>query len=82
MDYHEEIKQLRDALNEHGYRYYVLDAPVISDREYDLLNRQMYVKTLDGKEQENLYDGEGLQAGLKENGKASKGRNTEKIPKK
>ena len=33
MDYHEEIKQLRDALNEHGYRYYVLDAPVISDRE-------------------------------------------------
>ncbi|MDE5910270.1 MAG: RHS repeat-associated core domain-containing protein [Lachnospiraceae bacterium] len=31
----------------------------------------MYVKTLDGKEQENLYDGEGLRAGLKENGKAS-----------
>ncbi len=41
MDYHEEIKQLRDALNEHGYRYYVLDAPVISDREYDLLNRRL-----------------------------------------
>lgn len=36
---------------------------------YDLLNRQTYVKTPDGKEQENLYDGEGLRAGLTENGK-------------
>ena len=27
MDYREEIKQLRDALNEHGYKYYVLDSP-------------------------------------------------------
>ena len=41
MDYREEIKQLRDTLNEHGYRYYVLDAPTISDREYDLLNRRL-----------------------------------------
>lgn len=41
MDYREEIKRLREALNEHGYRYYVLDAPVISDREYDLLNRRL-----------------------------------------
>ena len=39
--------------------------------QYDLLNRQIHVRTLDGKEQENLYDGEGLRAGLKENGKAS-----------
>ncbi len=41
MDYREEIKQLRDTLNEHGYRYYVLDAPTLSDREYDLLNRRL-----------------------------------------
>ena len=41
MDYREEIRQLRETLNEHGYRYYVLDAPIISDREYDLLNRQL-----------------------------------------
>lgn len=41
MNYREEIKQLRDTLNEHGYRYYVLDAPTISDREYDLLNRRL-----------------------------------------
>jgi len=41
MDYREEIKQLRDTLNEHGYRYYVLDAPTISDYEYDMLNRRL-----------------------------------------
>lgn len=40
-----------------------------SEYRYDLLNRQTYVKTLDGREQENLYDGEGLRAGLTENGK-------------
>ncbi len=40
-----------------------------SEYRYDLLNRQTYVKTLDGKEQENFYDGEGLRAGLRENGK-------------
>ena len=40
-----------------------------SEYRYDLLNRQTYVRTLDGKEQENFYDGEGLRAGLTENGK-------------
>lgn len=40
-----------------------------SEYRYDLLNRQTYVKTLDGKEQENFYDGESLRAGLTENGK-------------
>ncbi len=40
-----------------------------SEYRYDLLNRQIYVKTLDGKEQENSYDGDGLRAGLTENGK-------------
>lgn len=30
-----EIARLRDFLNEHNYRYYVLDAPVISDADYD-----------------------------------------------
>lgn len=41
MDYREEIRQLRDTLNENGYRYYVLDAPTMSDHEYDLLNRRL-----------------------------------------
>lgn len=40
-----------------------------SEYRYDLLNRQIYVKTLDGKEQENFYDGENLRAGVTENGK-------------
>lgn len=39
--------------------------------QYDLLNRQAKVRTPDGREQENLYDGEGLRAGLKGKGKES-----------
>jgi len=36
----EAIRQLREALRYHDYRYYVLDDPVISDDEYDrLMNR-------------------------------------------
>lgn len=31
----ERIKTLRSELNEHNYHYYVLNAPVISDREFD-----------------------------------------------
>lgn len=41
MDYRQEIKHLRDILNENGYRYYVLDAPTMSDHEYDMLNRRL-----------------------------------------
>ena len=41
MDYRQEIKELRDKLNENGYLYYVLDAPTMSDHEYDMLNRRL-----------------------------------------
>ncbi len=41
MDYLKEMKQLRDTLNEHGYRYYVLDNPTISDYEYDHMLRRL-----------------------------------------
>ncbi|MBQ8852023.1 MAG: NAD-dependent DNA ligase LigA, partial [Oscillibacter sp.] len=41
MNYKEEIRELREKLTEHGYRYYVLDDPTISDREYDLMNRRL-----------------------------------------
>ena len=34
QDYRQEMKYLRDYLNEQGYLYYVLDAPVIPDYEY------------------------------------------------
>ena len=41
QNYPEEMKYLRDYLNEQGYLYYVLDAPVIPDYEYDRLNRRL-----------------------------------------
>lgn len=41
MDYRERMKQLRDTLNTHSYRYYVLDEPTISDYEYDMLQREL-----------------------------------------
>jgi len=36
-----EMGKLVKELNEHSYRYYVLDAPVISDAEYDKLFRRL-----------------------------------------
>lgn len=35
------IDDLRSQLNEHNYRYYVLDAPTIPDAEYDRLFREL-----------------------------------------
>ncbi len=35
------IAELRDILQDHNYRYYVLDNPVISDGEYDNLLREL-----------------------------------------
>jgi DNA ligase (NAD+) len=40
-DIKKEIEQLVRDLNEHSHRYYVLDAPVISDAEYDKLFRRL-----------------------------------------
>ncbi|MCL5022588.1 MAG: NAD-dependent DNA ligase LigA [Nitrospirae bacterium] len=48
-DIKQEIEKLVKDLNYHNYRYYVLDAPVISDEEYDLLYRRL-------KELEEKYD--------------------------
>ena len=36
-----KIAKLRDEINYHLYRYHVLDAPVISDAEYDELYREL-----------------------------------------
>ena len=41
MSYREEMKELRETLNAHGYRYYVLDDPTISDYEYDHMLRRL-----------------------------------------
>jgi len=35
------IDRLTEELNEHAWRYYVLDSPVISDAEYDRLAREL-----------------------------------------
>ena len=37
------VEELRAEINEHNYRYYVLDAPVISDAQYDKLLRELQV---------------------------------------
>ncbi len=37
----ERVKKLRQEIEYHNYRYYVLDSPVISDAEYDALLREL-----------------------------------------
>ena len=41
MDFETQAARLREALNEHNYNYYVLDAPTISDFEYDKMLREL-----------------------------------------
>lgn len=41
MNPEERIRQLRTEINYHLYRYHVLDAPVISDAEYDALYHEL-----------------------------------------
>ena len=37
----ERLRKLREEINHHSYRYFVLDDPVISDGEYDELMREL-----------------------------------------
>ena len=41
MDVQKRVEKLRKELNEHNYNYYVMDAPVISDFEYDRMLREL-----------------------------------------
>ncbi len=41
MDYKAELAQLRQELNDAGYRYYVLDDPTMSDYDYDRKLRRL-----------------------------------------
>lgn len=41
MDVKQQIIHLRDELRQHNYNYYVLDAPVISDFEFDTKLKQL-----------------------------------------
>ncbi len=43
----ERVKKLREEIDYHNYRYYILNAPVISDAEYDALMREL--KELEAK---------------------------------
>lgn len=49
----QELLQLREELNQHNYNYYVLDNPVISDYEFDILLKKL--QDLEKKHPE-LYD--------------------------
>ena len=40
-DWKSQIIQLRQELEQHNYRYYVLSDPVISDREFDEMMHQL-----------------------------------------
>ena len=37
----QKINKLRELINYHNHRYYVLDSPEISDAEYDKLMREL-----------------------------------------
>jgi DNA ligase (NAD+) len=41
MDVAQRLEEVRDQVRYHGYRYYVLDDPVISDDAYDSLYREL-----------------------------------------
>ena len=42
-DLTDRIEELRERLNYHNYRYYVLDRPEVSDAQYDALMRELRV---------------------------------------
>jgi DNA ligase (NAD+) len=37
----EKLETLREEIRQHNYRYHVLDAPIISDGEYDRLLNEL-----------------------------------------
>lgn len=50
MNAEEKIKQLRDELNRHNHNYYVLNSPEITDKEFDMM-----MKELEALEKENPH---------------------------
>ena len=46
MDIKEKIEELRAELHRHNYNYYVLNAPEISDKEFDIRNIKMKIHPL------------------------------------
>ena len=54
MNIKERISQLREQINTHNYRYYVLDEPSIPDAEYDRLFQELQL--LESKNPELITD--------------------------
>jgi DNA ligase (NAD+) len=71
----QEIEKLVRDLNEHGYRYYVLDSPVISDGEYD--HRYIHLKDLEDRYHYILPDSPTQRVGAPPLDKFEKVRHTE-----
>ena len=53
MDYTDRINRLREELNRHNHNYYVLNAPEISDKDFDMLMKEL--EALE-KEHPEAYD--------------------------
>ncbi|MDE6632415.1 MAG: hypothetical protein K2K23_05390, partial [Muribaculaceae bacterium] len=53
MNAEERILELRSELNRHNHNYYVLNSPEISDKEFDLLMKEL--EALE-KEHPELHD--------------------------
>ena len=51
----ERIDQLREELHRHNYNYYVLNAPEITDQEFDKLMREL--QDLEEKHPEHVVHG-------------------------
>ena len=47
MSQNEELQQLKQEINFHLHRYHVMDAPIISDAEYDRLMERL--KEIEGR---------------------------------
>ena len=71
----QEITKLVKELNYHGYRYYVLDSPVISDGEYDILYHRL--KELEDTHQYLLPDSPTQRVGASPLDKFEKVKHTE-----
>ena len=41
MEIRDKIEKLRVALHKHNYNYYILDAPTISDYEFDQMLKSL-----------------------------------------
>jgi DNA ligase (NAD+) len=41
-----KIKSLREKIREHDYNYYVLAEPIVSDRQYDHLYKELPIHQL------------------------------------